>query len=123
MYEIKVISEFNAAHRLRGYRGECEKLHGHNWRVEAVGRTDKLAKNGLALDFRVFKKALADALKSLDHAFLNEIKPFNRTNPSSENIAKYIFDSLKRKPAIRGKLTLKKVSVWETSTSCATYRE
>ena len=123
MYELKVISEFNAAHHLRDYKGECEKLHGHNWRVEAIGVGKELGKDGLVVDFRVFKQALEVVLKKLDHCLINEVKPFDSVNPSSENIAKYIFQILEKSSDLKGKLKIKAVSVWETSTSCATYSE
>ena len=118
MYEIKVKSDFSAAHNLRNYKGKCEKLHGHNWFVEAVFVFVSLDKEGLAIDFRKAKMLLKQALDRLDHAYLNKVKPFTRTNPTSENIAKFIYDKISRKNK-----KIKSVTVWENDNACATYSE
>jgi 6-pyruvoyltetrahydropterin/6-carboxytetrahydropterin synthase len=83
MYELKIISQFAAAHQLREFDGECEKLHGHNWKVEVTVTGNKLEKNGLLIDFRMIKDATKKVLDSLDHKFLNELEPFTNSNPSS----------------------------------------
>jgi 6-pyruvoyltetrahydropterin/6-carboxytetrahydropterin synthase len=118
MFEIKVKSDFSAAHNLRNYEGKCEKLHGHNWIVEASFRYEKLDENGLAVDFRIAKAALKDAIEELDHSYLNELGTFKKTNPTSENIAKFIFDGVRKKNK-----NIKFISVWENERSCATYSE
>jgi 6-pyruvoyltetrahydropterin/6-carboxytetrahydropterin synthase len=118
MYEIKVKTDFSAAHNLRNYEGKCERLHGHNWIVEAVFRYQKVDKEGLAIDFRIAKTALKDAAETLDHSYLNELKFFKKANPTSENIAKFIYTSIKKK--IRG---IHSVAVWENERSCAVYSE
>lgn len=122
MYEIKVPGGFSGAHRLRGYEGKCERLHGHNWKVEAVVESPSLNKIGMVIDFKILKKKLKDVLKSMDHAYLNEASFFKKNNPSAENIARHIYDSLKKSLKAQ-KVNLKNVSVWETDTSCATYHE
>jgi 6-pyruvoyltetrahydropterin/6-carboxytetrahydropterin synthase len=122
MYEVAVISDFSAAHRLRGYKGKCENLHGHNWKVEVslgVGKPDKL---GMAVDFKEIKKALNSVLETLDHKDLNSVAYFKDTNPTSENIAKYIHDQIKSLKLIAYSLQLK-VTVWESDTARATYYE
>ena len=122
MYEIKVRGDFSGAHRLKGYAGKCERLHGHNWKVEAVVESAFLNKAGIAIDFKLLKRRLKGAVKKLDHAFLNELSFFKKKNPSAENIARYIYDNLKKN--LNNKMAvLKSVSVWETDTSCATYYE
>lgn len=118
MFEIKVKSDFSAAHNLRNYNGKCEKLHGHNWIVEAVFRYDKADKDGLAVDFRIAKGALKGAIESLDHSYLNDSKFFKKANPTSENIAKFIYDGLKKKLK-----SVYSVAVWENEKSCAVYYE
>lgn len=119
-FEITVQLSFSAAHRLRGYKGRCEKLHGHNWKVEASAAADKLNKQGMVSDFKDLKKALNNILIKLDHKFLNDIAYFKKVNPTSENIAKYIFEGLDRRlPA--GGCQPSAVSVWETDTSRAAY--
>lgn len=122
MYEIKVPGDFSGAHRLRGYQGKCERLHGHNWKVEAVVESDSLNKIGIVVDFKFLKSKLKNVLKALDHAYLNEVVFFKKNNPSAENIARYIYDCLKKSLKSQ-KVNLKSVSVWETETSCATYHE
>ena len=116
MFEIKVISNFSAAHRLRNYKGKCEKLHGHNWRVESCISCAELDKAGMTIDFQDLKKNLNKVLKTLDHNYLNEIKPFKNINPTSENIAKFIFEQLSGLPVDK-RCKLKLISVWETETS------
>jgi 6-pyruvoyltetrahydropterin/6-carboxytetrahydropterin synthase len=116
MYEIKVSANFSSAHNLRGYRGKCEELHGHNWKVEILIRAKKLDKIGMLLDFKSVKDKLNAVLETLDHKYLNKIPYFAKVNPTSENIAKYIFDNLKALiPA------LDSVTVWESDNSRATY--
>ncbi len=119
IYEIIVESDFSAAHRLRGYKGKCESLHGHNWRVQAVFTKSSLNKIGLVLDFNKAKRLLEKTLKELDHKDLNRINFFKKNNPTSELIAKFIFDKLRK--LTKNQANLKKVSVWETPTSCASY--
>jgi len=116
MYEVLVKSDFSSAHRLRGYKGKCENLHGHNWTVEAAVSSKTLDKNGILVDFRVFKDSLEKVMDELDHTNLNELASFKTANPTSENIAKFIFDRLKTKDIIP-----QRVTVWESDTSCATY--
>ena len=120
MYKIVVLSHFSGAHRLRYLHGKCEELHGHNWKVEVSVAARRLNKGGIVIDFQVLKKKVEKILKSLDHTFLNDLPYFSRREPSSENIAKYIFDRLKAElkghPAV-----LKEVTAWESETSCATY--
>ena len=120
MYELTVISHFSGAHRLRYLHGKCEELHGHNWKVEVSVVSNRLGKKGLVIDFGILKQKLEKVLKPLDHTFLNDLPYFSRTEPSSENIAKYIFDRLKRE--LKGHPgMLKRVVAWESETSSAAY--
>ncbi len=118
MFEIEVCSNFSSAHRLRNYKGKCENIHGHNWKVAASVSSGRLDKAGIVLDFKVMKKALNSVLRGLDHKNLNSLAPFRSLNPTSENIAKFIFGELKKK-----KMPVSSVSVWEADDSKATYRE
>jgi len=122
MFEISVRASFSGAHRLKGYKGKCESLHGHNWDVEAFVAAKKLDAGGLSMDFKDLKKKLNDVLETLDHRDLNGIIFFKKENPSAENIAKYIYENLKKslKDSSR-KVSLIRVSVWETKDSRATY--
>ena len=118
MYTIKVEDSFSAAHNLRGYKGQCEALHGHNWKIEAIVGKKKLDKIGMVIDFRLIKLGLKAVLDKLDHKYLNEITYFRKVNPTSENIAKFIYDEIKKKIP-----HLKAITVWESENSSATYVE
>jgi 6-pyruvoyltetrahydropterin/6-carboxytetrahydropterin synthase len=109
---------FSSAHFLREYRGKCEELHGHNWKVEIAAAKDSLDKAGMVLDFKQLKEKLNEVLEKLDHKHLNNIEYFKKVNPTSENIAKFIYDILKGQIAC-----LKSVTVWESERSNATYEE
>ena len=120
MFELKIITQFAAAHHLRNYRGKCEQLHGHNWKVEVFVRTGQLNSAGLGRDFGELKAVTQEVLDGLDHRHLNELAPFQAENPSSENIARYLFHELSRRLNDEH-LRVSKVSVWESDTACATY--
>jgi 6-pyruvoyltetrahydropterin/6-carboxytetrahydropterin synthase len=120
MYEITISSHFSGAHRLRYLHGKCEELHGHNWKVEVSVVSKKLNNEGVVIDFEILKQKLQKVLRHLDHTYLNDLPYFSGKEPSSENIAKYIFDQLKRE--LKGHpTTLKKATAWESETSSATY--
>ena len=118
MYTVKVRSHFSSAHNLRGYKGKCEDLHGHNWKVEVTACTGELDGLGMVVDFKELKKDLGEVLSGLDHKNLNEIDRFREINPTSENIARYIHEKMSGK---RPGAEIKEVTVWETETSSATY--
>jgi 6-pyruvoyltetrahydropterin/6-carboxytetrahydropterin synthase len=122
MFELMIETYFSAAHQLRAYQGHCEKLHGHNWKVQVYVIAEKLNDIDLAIDFHELKKLTDEVLEPLDHCFLNDIFPFTEKNPSSENIAKWIFDSLKKK-LYETDVTLSGVTVWESDAASATYFE
>ncbi len=120
MYELTITSHFSGAHRLRYLHGKCEELHGHNWKVEVSVTSSRLTREGIVIDFKVLKQKVEKILKTLDHTFLNDLSYFSGEEPSSENIARYIFDQMKKE--LKGTAArLKKVSAWESDTSCATY--
>ena len=118
MYSVKVELFFSSAHNLRGYKGKCEDLHGHNWKVELVASSERLAKTGMLLDFKYMKTCLNQVLDKLDHKYLNNTPYFKKINPTSENIARYIYGALKSKIK-----SIKSVTVWENHSSSATYEE
>jgi 6-pyruvoyltetrahydropterin/6-carboxytetrahydropterin synthase len=122
MYELMVEDTFSSAHQLRGYKGECEKLHGHNWRVQVYVVADRLNEIDIAIDFHELKDHLREILSFLDHKFLNDVFPFTEKNPSSENIAKWIFDNMKKRINAEG-VRVMAVTVWESDTASATYYE
>jgi 6-pyruvoyltetrahydropterin/6-carboxytetrahydropterin synthase len=120
MYELKVVTKFAAAHNLRNFRGKCESLHGHNWKVEVVIRGKDLDETGVVLDFAEIKAATREVLSELDHRYLNEVPFFTTHNPSSENIARYLFQRISERLNDPG-VMVTKVSAWESEDACATY--
>jgi 6-pyruvoyltetrahydropterin/6-carboxytetrahydropterin synthase len=120
MYELKIITEFSAAHNLRNFRGKCEALHGHNWKVEVVVSGEKLDGSGVVLDFAEVKSATGEVMSEIDHKYLNDLPFFIEHNPSSENIARYIFQRLQKKIEDE-RVRVKRVSAWESQDACATY--
>ena len=122
MYDLMIETQFSSAHQLRGYKGKCEALHGHNWRVQVTVSSEKLDDLGMVIDFHDLKKMAAEIISSLDHSFLNDVFPFTEINPSSENIAKWIFDSFKKK-LDKDQCNISSVTVWENETASATYYE
>lgn len=122
MFELTVSSHFSGAHQLRHLHGKCEALHGHNWKVEISVTSRKLNRGGVVIDFKILKEKLENVLRTLDHHFLNDLPYFSKKEPSSENIAKYIFEELK-KELRKYPVLLSKVTVWESEVTSATYRE
>ena len=118
MYEIKTQAFFSSAHHLLNYDGECENQHGHNWMVEVYVRGNELDKSNILIDYKVLKRELNAVLSLLDHKDVNEIPELKGESPSSEMIARFIYNKLKERV-----VQLSKVSVWETQTSCASYFE
>ena len=110
---------FSAAHRLEEFRGGCENLHGHNYRIEVTVAGEDLDPQGVVMDFRELKGLLKDVLDGLDHQYLNDLPAFSSTPPSAENIALHIHAALA--PAIKPPLRVDEVVVWESDTSCVTY--
>jgi 6-pyruvoyltetrahydropterin/6-carboxytetrahydropterin synthase len=123
MYEISVEETFAAAHNLRGYKGKCEDLHGHNYKVRVTLAGKELDATGLLYDFVHVKQAIQAVIRSLDHKYLNELPPFDTVNPSAENIARYIYDeTAKQMPPSANGAGVASITVWETDTASATYR-
>ena len=120
MYELKIITEFAAAHNLRNFRGKCESLHGHNWKVEVVVSGSGLDDSGVVLDFAEIKAATREIMSEIDHKYLNDLPFFTEHNPSSENIARYIFERLEEKIE-DGRARVSRVTAWESQDACATY--
>ena len=117
MYEIKIVREFSAAHRVEDYPGNCERLHGHNWKVEVAVRTAELDSLGMVMDFRKLKEIADHALEALDHRLLNDTPPFDTINPTAEHIARHLFGEIARHAPVS------RVTVYETESSAATYCE
>jgi 6-pyruvoyltetrahydropterin/6-carboxytetrahydropterin synthase len=116
VFVIEVREHFDAAHALRGYRGKCENLHGHRFEVVVTLRATELDEIGLAYDFTEFKRHLREILARFDHTYLNDVPPFDKVNPSSENVATTIYEEFQRR-----ELLIFSVQVCESADSCVTY--
>jgi len=119
MYDLTIEDSFAAAHNLRGYEGDCERLHGHNWRVEVCVTAEALDELGMVLDFRQLKSSLGEVLTKLDHRYLNEIAPFDALNPTTENICRYVAQQLQTR--LPGRVSVRRVSCWESDKCSASY--
>jgi 6-pyruvoyltetrahydropterin/6-carboxytetrahydropterin synthase len=121
MYEVTVEETFAAGHALRNYQGKCENLHGHNYRIQVTLQGAELDSIGLLVDFVQVKKLLQTVVDRLDHQFLNDLAPFDKLNPSAENIARYFYDEIRAGLNHGGRVTLRQIKIWETDTTSATY--
>jgi 6-pyruvoyltetrahydropterin/6-carboxytetrahydropterin synthase len=131
MFQVWVEESFAAGHALRGYRGKCENVHGHNYKVRVTLEGEALNSIGLLVDFKDLKEAMHATIRKLDHQFINDVPPFDRLNPSAENLAKYFHDEVSRQlaagvPANDGNppsapCRVQQVTVWETDNTTATY--
>ena len=122
MFEVSVEETFAAGHALRNYRGKCENVHGHNYKVQLTVRGGELDGAGLLVDFVELKRVLNQVIDRLDHRFLNDVPPFDVLNPSAENMARYFHEEVSRGMGARQGVAVSEVKIWETDTSCATYR-
>ena len=123
MFEVSVEHTFAAGHALRNYRGKCENVHGHNYRVQVIVRGKEIDPlTGMLADFVELKRLLREASEPLDHVFLNDIEPFTVVNPSAENIAVYICEKMQAGLSQGNPVEVAEVKVWETDIQSATYR-
>ena len=122
MFDVSVEQTFAAGHALRNYKGKCENVHGHNFRVQVVIEGEKLDETGLLVDFLDVKAAMQKIIDRLDHVFLNDVPPFDVKNPSAENIAEYFYTEISRSLKAGVPIKIRKVKIWETDIQSATYR-
>jgi 6-pyruvoyltetrahydropterin/6-carboxytetrahydropterin synthase len=122
MFEVTVEQTFAAGHALRNYKGKCENVHGHNFRVQVVIEGETLDETGLLVDFLDVKEAMRGIIDRLDHVFLNDIAPFDVKNPSAENIAEYFYEGMTSTLKTSVPVRVREVKVWETDIQSATYR-
>lgn len=120
MYDLMIRGHFDAAHALHGYPGECCKLHGHTWDIEVVVRGHELDEVGIVYDFKTLKSDLSAVLEPLDHAYLNDVAPFDVMNPTAENLSRHIFEALQAQ--IGDAVRVVEVAVWESPVAKITYR-
>jgi 6-pyruvoyltetrahydropterin/6-carboxytetrahydropterin synthase len=122
MFEVSVEETFAAGHALREYRGKCENPHGHNYRIQVILRGAELNSMGLLVDFVEVKRLMQTVIDRLDHQYLNDVAPFDKLNPSAENMAKYFYEEMSSGLSHAPGVTVGQVQVWETDTTSATYR-
>jgi 6-pyruvoyltetrahydropterin/6-carboxytetrahydropterin synthase len=124
MYTVWKDRWISSAHNLREYKGKCENLHGHNWRVRVVVAGDALDKTGLLVDFADLDAAMEDVCRRYDHIYFNETPPFDEVNPSAENIARFFHDEIaaRLEPGAGGRFRVHEVFVWDSEGCCASYR-
>jgi 6-pyruvoyltetrahydropterin/6-carboxytetrahydropterin synthase len=120
MFEVAVDHEFSAGHALRGYKGKCENVHGHNYKVQVVVSGETLDSVGLLLDFKDLRSHMLATVEQFDHQFMNEIPPFDQLNPSAENLAQYFYETVKQRCQGQS-FDVKSVTIWESTGSSATY--
>jgi 6-pyruvoyltetrahydropterin/6-carboxytetrahydropterin synthase len=121
-FKMKIVTDFAAAHLLRGYPGPCSRLHGHNWKIEVEVTATRLDKIGMGMDFRDIKAATKEVIDRMDHRHLNELPPFDEINPTAENIAAHIYKQLVEK-VNDDRVSVHTVTVWETERACVSYTE
>jgi 6-pyruvoyltetrahydropterin/6-carboxytetrahydropterin synthase len=123
MFEVSVEQTFAAGHALRNYKGACENVHGHNFKVQVTIEGDRLDDTGMLVDFLDVKQSMREVIARLDHVFLNDVSPFDVKNPSAENIAEYFYEELDRRLAANPvPVQIREVRVWETDIQSAAYR-
>jgi 6-pyruvoyltetrahydropterin/6-carboxytetrahydropterin synthase len=124
MFEVSAEETFAAGHSLRNYHGKCENVHGHNYRVRVTLEGANLDHAGLLVDFVEIKRLLRAIIEKLDHQFLNDVEPFDKLNPSAENMARYFYEQMAGQlDGVReNPVRVAEVKIWETDTATATYR-
>lgn len=127
MYELTIRTSFAAAHSLMDYNGPCARLHGHTWQVEVAFNGPLLDQKGMLVDFKLLKSAVHDVINELDHQNLNSLEQFkaeSRNNPTAENLARYIFDCLRKKfTYLLQTVKIARVRVFESPEASAAYWE
>ncbi|MBT3197497.1 MAG: 6-carboxytetrahydropterin synthase QueD [Gammaproteobacteria bacterium] len=121
-FTLRTLSDFAAAHSLREYPGDCQRLHGHNWKVEVEVSADELDELGMVVDFKLIKQATKTATDRLDHQYLNELKPFDQINPTAENIARTLYQEISAS-LNSARIQVDAVTIWETERASARYSE
>ncbi len=122
MYKLTIRTSFAAAHNLMNYQGDCENLHGHNWKVEVAVTARELDKAGLGIDFKILKREAGEIINELDHKYLNDNPAFKDISPSSEHISKYLYDRISKRMN-NDNIKVDSITVWESDNASACYYE
>lgn len=121
-YTLRILTDFASAHTLQGYPGACARMHGHNWKLEVEVEATGLDDTGMGVDFKVIKSAARELSERLDHRYLNEIEPFDRINPTAENLAAWFYRGLSER-LNSDRVRVSAVTLWETDRACVRYAE
>lgn len=121
-FVLKTLLDFASAHSLRGYPGDCAKLHGHNWKIEVEVRGHQLNEIGMVIDFKEIKRHAKEVVKELDHTFLNDHPHFKDVNPTAENIAAYLYKTIQQRIQ-SNPVQMHQITVWENDRNCVIYSE
>jgi len=121
-YQLKVVTDFAAAHTLKDYPGACSRMHGHNWKVELEAVATQLDDIGMGVDFKVMKQAAREVGGRLDHQYLNDLEPFKNVNPTAENIAAYMYKEISAR-INSDSIKVTALTLWETERACVRYSE
>jgi 6-pyruvoyltetrahydropterin/6-carboxytetrahydropterin synthase len=121
MYQLSIEKTISAAHNLRDYKGPCTRVHGHNWKIRVQVKTARLDEAGIAIDFDELDKTTWQIIQRFDHQNLNDISPFDKLNPTAENIVKYFYDQIKN--ILPSGVHLDKVTLWENDSYQVSYAE
>ena len=121
MYRIFIETHFAASHQLHGYEGPCRVLHGHTWKVRVEVETGQIDKIGISFDFKQLKSVTQSVIQRLDHHHINDIPPFDKVNPTAENLSKYIYEEVKKQ--LPRAIRISQVTVWESANYAVSYSE
>ena len=121
MFRISVETHFAASHQIYGYEGACGELHGHTWKVEVEVKTDQTDERGISFDFKELKAITESIVQQLDHHHLNEVSPFDRENPTAENLSRYIYEKVSEE--LPSHINISRVTVWESENYAVSYSE
>lgn len=121
-FVLKTLLDFASAHSLRGYPGDCAKLHGHNWKIEVEVMGYELNDIGMVIDFKEIKKHAKEVISELDHSFLNDHSHFQTVNPTAENIAEYIFNAIQSRIETQS-VKMYRITVWENDRNCVIFSQ
>jgi len=121
LYYISIETQFAASHQLHGYEGPCKELHGHTFKVRVEVKTEQIDEVGISFDFKELKAFTESVINQFDHHHINDIVPFNRKNPTAENLSHYIYHEVKKK--LPSCVTISRVTVWESATYSVSYSE
>jgi len=122
VYNLTIRTSFAAAHNLINYQGDCENLHGHNWKVEVSVTANDLDRAGLGIDFKVLKREAGAIINELDHKYLNENPAFQNVSPSSEHISRYLYHRISER-INNDNIKVASITVWESDNASACYYE